>query len=192
MQEPLNDTECCKNLKFHNFLSIKKFISNTYMHHWQGWTCSWPKYPMKMGRQQIPLLLFPPYFRSFTVSEKGSLHEVYIIHIWHRGKKLLTTAHQNKFKVLIYFAKHMCSVTKKYGTYIHIYIHRHIHTHFNTWKHIKPKIKELFPTSNTLQSQKRTRISDLNCGIFLFWVCHTDKYYIQTYDPSGCNFSFSS
>jgi hypothetical protein len=31
-QEPLNDTECCKNLKFHNFLSIKKFISNTHMH----------------------------------------------------------------------------------------------------------------------------------------------------------------
>lgn len=74
-QEPLNDTECCKNLKFHNFLSIKKFISNTHMHQWHGWTCRWPKCPRDIGWRQIPLLLFPPYFRSFHVFEKGSLHE---------------------------------------------------------------------------------------------------------------------
>lgn len=75
MQEPLNDTECCKNLIFHNFLSIKKFISNTHMHQWHGWTSSWPKCPRDMGWWQIPLLLFPPYSRSFSVFEKGSLHE---------------------------------------------------------------------------------------------------------------------
>jgi len=35
-QEPLNDTECCKNLKFHNFLSVKK-IHIKYIHASVTW-----------------------------------------------------------------------------------------------------------------------------------------------------------
>ena len=175
-QGPLNDTEWCKNLKFRNFLSVKKFISNAYMHQWHGWTSSWPKCPRDMGWWQIPLLLVPPYFRSFNVFEKGSLHES--INNTHKTtwKEITYKCGPKQFQSFDKFCKNMCSVTQKYGAYIH----RHIHTYFNTGKHIKAKIEELFPTSNILKSQKRSRISDLNCGIFLFWVCHIDKYHIYT------------
>ena len=36
MQEPLNDTECCKSLKFHNFQSVKK-IHLKYIHASVTW-----------------------------------------------------------------------------------------------------------------------------------------------------------
>jgi hypothetical protein len=187
MQEPLNDTECCKNLIFHNFLSVKKLISNTYMHQWHGWTCSWPKCPRDMGWWQIPLLLFPPYFRSFNDFEKGSLHDSINNTHMTTWKEITYNCGPKQFKSFDMFCK-TCVLWHR--SMVHAFTD--IHTHFNTGKHIKSKIKELFPTSNILKSQERSRISYLNCGIFLFRVCHIDKYHIQLYDPSGCNFSFHS